>query len=187
MVILLVRAATLPGSEKGIRYFLAPQWDKLWKVKVWYAATTQVFYSLSVGMGSITMFSSYNKFNHNIYRDAMIVTTFDTFTSLLAGMTIFSILGNLAYNTGVDDIGAVVKTGTTLAFISYPNAIATFDYLPQVHAIRSNINHIEFYLQMLIFSYLPFYFSSCYWSSESGRWSPCTIRSSQYSVTSFQT
>lgn len=186
MVILLVRAATLPGSEKGIRYFLAPQWDKLWKVKVWYAATTQVFYSLSVGMGSITMFSSYNKFSHNIYRDAMIVTTFDTFTSLLAGMTIFSILGNLAYNTGVDDIGAVVKTGTTLAFISYPNAIATFDYLPQVHT-KQYQSHRRLFNDMHIFSYLLFYFSSCYWFSESDRWSPCTIRSSLYSATNFQT
>lgn len=62
----------------------------------------------------------------------MIVTTLDTFTSLLAGMTIFAILGNLAHNLNVDDIGAVVKTGTTLAFISYPDAIAKFDVIPQV-------------------------------------------------------
>lgn len=65
----------------------------------------------------------------------MIVTTLDTFTSLLGGMTIFSILGNLAHNLGVDDISKVVKSGTGLAFISYPDAIAKFDVVPQVRMV----------------------------------------------------
>lgn len=34
--ILLVRALTLPGSMKGIKYFLAPQWDRILEPKVWY-------------------------------------------------------------------------------------------------------------------------------------------------------
>lgn len=62
----------------------------------------------------------------------MIVTTLDTFTSLVAGITIFGILGNLAHNLGTDDIESVVKSGTGLAFISYPDAIAKFEYFPQV-------------------------------------------------------
>lgn len=66
------------------------------------------------------------------YRDAMIVTTMDTFTSLLGGITIFAILGNLAYNLGIEDIGKVVKSGSGLAFISYPDAISKIDFVPQV-------------------------------------------------------
>lgn len=65
------------------------------------------------------MFSSFNRFDHNIYRDALIVTSLDTFTSLLGGFTIFGILGNLAYNTGESDISKVIKSGGSgLAFIS---------------------------------------------------------------------
>lgn len=65
------------------------------------------------------MFSSYNRFDHNIYRDALIVTTMDTFTSLLGGFTIFGILGNLAFNLGQKDVGQVIKSGGSgLAFIS---------------------------------------------------------------------
>lgn len=61
------------------------------------------------------------------------MTTLDTFTSLLAGFTIFGILGNLAHEMGEKDISAVVGAGGTgLAFISYPNAIAKFDVVPQV-------------------------------------------------------
>jgi solute carrier family 6 amino acid transporter-like protein 5/7/9/14 len=116
--ILLVRALTLEGSLNGIKYFLTPQWDKILDPKVWYAAVTQVFFSLSVCFGNIIMYSSYNKFTHNVYRDSNIVTTLDTFTSLLAGCCIFGILGHLAHELGVEDISSVVKSGSGLAFIS---------------------------------------------------------------------
>jgi solute carrier family 6 (neurotransmitter transporter, glycine) member 5/9 len=55
----------------------------------------------------------------------------DTFTSLLAGFTIFSILGNLAHEKNVD-ISEVVGGGSGLAFISYPETIAKFEHVPQV-------------------------------------------------------
>lgn len=68
-----------------------------------------------------------------VCRDSMIVTTMDTFTSLLAGFTIFGILGNLAHEKGEKDIGKVIGAGGTgLAFISYPDAIAKFEGAPQV-------------------------------------------------------
>lgn len=56
----------------------------------------------------------------------------DTFTSMLSGVIIFGILGNLAYETQTDDIANVVQGGTGLAFISYPDAIAKFAKVPQV-------------------------------------------------------
>lgn len=69
------------------------------------------------------------------YRDATIVTTLDTFTSILAGCIIFGILGNLAYETGATDISSVVKGGSGLAFVSYPDAIAKFKYFPQLFSV----------------------------------------------------
>ncbi|XP_032683174.1 sodium-dependent nutrient amino acid transporter 1-like isoform X3 [Odontomachus brunneus] len=69
------------------------------------------------------------------FTDVIIVTTLDTLTSLLAGFTIFGILGNLAYELGTDDISRVVRSGTGLAFISYPDAIAKFSVLPQLFSV----------------------------------------------------
>lgn len=135
MTVLLVRACTLPGAVDGIVYFLKPQWDKIYDPKVWYAAVTQCFFSLSICFGNIIMYSSYNKFRHNVYRDATIVTSIDTFTSLLAGCTIFGILGHLAHVTGKTDVGNVVKSDAGLAFISYPEAIAKFEVLPQAFSV----------------------------------------------------
>lgn len=62
----------------------------------------------------------------------MIVTTLDTLTSLLGGITIFAILGNLAHNLKADNIRDVVRSGTGLAFISYPDAISKFQAVPQL-------------------------------------------------------
>lgn len=152
MIALLIRASTLKGAADGILFFIRPKWDQLLNPKVWYAAVTQCFFSLNIGFGSIVMYSSYNDFNHNINRyvtddlhvvwfnefprrDAMIVSFLDTFTSLLAGFTIFAILGNLASNLDTT-IENVVKTGGTgLAFISYPDAISKFDVVPQLFAV----------------------------------------------------
>ncbi|KAI8423573.1 hypothetical protein MSG28_012664 [Choristoneura fumiferana] len=134
MIILLISTSILPGAGTGILFFLTPQWDKLVELDVWYAAVTQVFFSLSVCVGPLIMYSSYNNFRQNVYRDAMIVTTLDTFTSLLSGITIFGILGNLAYVLQSDVVDVVGSGGTGLAFISYPDAIAKTP-IPQLFSV----------------------------------------------------
>ncbi|XP_064555003.1 sodium-dependent nutrient amino acid transporter 1 [Drosophila montana] len=132
LFVLLGRAVTLEGAVDGIIFFLQPQWGELLNPTVWKEAVVQCFFSLAVGCGPIIMFASYNRFDHGIYRDAMIVTTLDTLTSLLGGITIFAILGNLAHNLKVDNIRDVVRSGTGLAFISYPDAISKFQAVPQL-------------------------------------------------------
>ncbi|KAG0713774.1 Sodium-dependent nutrient amino acid transporter 1 [Chionoecetes opilio] len=131
---LLVRGVTLPGAIDGMLYFITPKWEKLLDPNVWFAAVSQSFFSLSVGFGPIITFSSYNSFSQNIYRDAWIISFTDTFTSLLAGFTIFAILGNLSHelDTNIED---VVRGGGGLAFVSYPDALAKFDWAPQLFAV----------------------------------------------------
>ena len=92
---------------------------------MWYAAVTQSFFSLSVGFGSLTTYASFNKFRHPTSRDALIISFADTFTSLLAGTVIFAILGHLAHETG-QEVEDVVKSSAGLAFISYPEVLASF-------------------------------------------------------------
>ncbi|XP_014609957.1 PREDICTED: sodium-dependent nutrient amino acid transporter 1-like [Polistes canadensis] len=135
LIALLIRSVTLDGAADGILFFVEPQWEMLLKPEVWYAAVTQCFFSLSVCFGAVVTYSAQNGFKHNIYRDAMIITTLDTFTSMIAGCAIFGILGNLAYEMDIKDVGSVVKDGTGLAFISYPDAIAKFEVLPQLFSV----------------------------------------------------
>ncbi|ALC42068.1 List [Drosophila busckii] len=135
LIVLLLRALTLPGAWQGIVYFFKPQWRELLNPLVWYAAVTQVFFSLAICFGTLITYASYNNFNRNVYNDIVIITTMDSCSSIIAGCITFGILGNLAQQTGVEDIGSVVKGGAGLAFISYPEAIAKFEYVPQMFAV----------------------------------------------------
>ncbi|KAK0173835.1 hypothetical protein PV328_006978 [Microctonus aethiopoides] len=135
MIGLFARAVTLDGAMNGIIYLFSPDWNKLVNPDIWYAAVTQSFFSLGVCAGGITMYSSYNKFDHNLTRDVMVVTFLDLCTSLLAGATIFGVLGNLAYELGRDDFKSIVRSGTGLAFISYPEALAKFSVVPSMFAV----------------------------------------------------
>nr|XP_045610357.1 sodium-dependent nutrient amino acid transporter 1-like isoform X1 [Procambarus clarkii] len=135
LFIMLIRGATLEGALDGVLFFISPRWGKLLEPGVWYAAVDQSFFSLSVGFGSITMFSSYNSFRHNVYRDAAIISVTDTLTSLLAGFTTFAILGHLAKLLGVSVDQVVKGGGTSLAFVSYPDVLSRFQYVPQLFSV----------------------------------------------------
>ncbi|KAJ8919805.1 hypothetical protein NQ315_006334 [Exocentrus adspersus] len=124
LIILLGRGVSLPGASEGIRYYLTPDWDKLYSSKVWIDAASQIFFSLGPGFGTLLALSSYNKFNNNCYRDAILTSTINCLTSFLAGFVIFSVLGYMAHvqHKSVEEVGL---EGPGLVFIVYPEAIAT--------------------------------------------------------------
>ncbi|XP_077418378.1 sodium- and chloride-dependent GABA transporter 1 isoform X2 [Vanacampus margaritifer] len=121
---LLINNMQLPGAKEGVLYFVTPVWKKLFKVKVWLNAAAQVFNSLGIAFGSMISMASYNKFNNNIVRDALIVSFVNSFTSILAGFVIFSAIGYMAHihNLPVDNIST---DGPGLVFVVYPEILCT--------------------------------------------------------------
>ncbi|KAM4720777.1 sodium-dependent noradrenaline transporter [Rhinophrynus dorsalis] len=124
LFVLLIRGVTLPGSSKGISAYLHIDLKRLTDPSVWIDAATQIFYSLGAGFGVLIAFASYNKFDNNCYRDALLTSTINCVTSFISGFAIFSILGYMAhkYNVNVED---VATEGAGLVFIIYPEAIST--------------------------------------------------------------
>ncbi|XP_028434873.1 sodium- and chloride-dependent GABA transporter ine isoform X1 [Perca flavescens] len=121
---LLINNVQLPGAKNGILYFVTPVWGKLFEVKVWVNAAAQVFNSIGIAFGSMISMASYNKFNNNILRDALIVSFTNSFTSILAGFVIFSAIGYMAHihNLPVDNIAT---DGPGLVFVVYPEVLST--------------------------------------------------------------
>lgn len=124
LFVLLIRGITLPGAMDGIRAYLHIDFKQLNNPKVWIDAATQIFYSLGAGFGVLIAFASYNKFDNNCYRDAILTSTVNCVTSFFSGFAIFSVLGYMAYKHGVK-IEDVATEGAGLVFIIYPEAIAT--------------------------------------------------------------
>ncbi|XP_061101088.1 sodium-dependent noradrenaline transporter-like [Conger conger] len=124
LFVLLIRGITLPGAMDGIRAYLHIDFKQLKNPKVWTEAATQIFYSLGAGFGVLIAFSSYNKFDNNCYRDALLTSSINCVTSFFSGFAIFSVLGYMAQKHGVN-IKDVATEGAGLVFIIYPEAIST--------------------------------------------------------------
>ncbi|XP_041346644.1 sodium-dependent serotonin transporter-like [Gigantopelta aegis] len=123
LLILLIRGVTLPGASMGIKYYLSPNFSKLSDIGVWIDAASQIFFSLGPGFGVLLALSSYNKFNNNCYRDALITSAVNCLTSFLAGFAVFAVLGFMAYKQN-RDISTVARIDVGLIFVVYPEALA---------------------------------------------------------------
>ena len=69
------------------------QFSSLASPTVWLEAATQVFFSLSVGFGTLIAMSSYNPVHNNCKRDAIFISLTDSFTSVFAAVVVFSVFG----------------------------------------------------------------------------------------------
>ncbi|KAK2106847.1 hypothetical protein P7K49_016361 [Saguinus oedipus] len=67
--------------------------DKMLDPQVWREAATQVFFALGLGFGGVIAFSSYNKQDNNCHFDAALVSFINFFTSVLATLVVFAVLG----------------------------------------------------------------------------------------------
>ncbi|RUS89020.1 hypothetical protein EGW08_003191, partial [Elysia chlorotica] len=133
LTVLVVRGVTLEGAYKGLTFYLKPDFSKLSDSRVWKSAAAQIFFSLSCCTGSLTAMSSYNKFENNFISDSLVIPLINSFTSFYAGLAIFSVLGFMSANTGLD-VANVTTKGPGLTFVAYPEALAQMP-VPQLWSL----------------------------------------------------
>ncbi len=115
MLILVVRAVTLPGASEGLKFYLMPDFGKMAEagiINVVAAAMGQSFFTLSIGIGSMAIFGSYIDKNRSLMGESVSILTLDTSVALLSGLIIFP----ACFSFGVNP-----ESGPNLVFITLPN------------------------------------------------------------------
>ena len=114
MIALVVRAVTLPGGEAGISFYLMPDPEKL-TGGLWAAVTAamgQAFFTLGLGVGSMTIFGSYIDKSRSLTGEALYIVLLDTVVALMAGLIIFPACFAFDVDAG---------SGPGLVFVTLPN------------------------------------------------------------------
>ncbi len=88
---LIAFSISLPGAERGIKFYLNPDFSKI-DGKTILAAMGQAFFSLSLGMGAMITYGSYIKNEINLISSGTIVALSDTLIAVMAGLVIFPAL-----------------------------------------------------------------------------------------------
>jgi len=122
VIALIARMIFLPGALDGLNYLFQPDFSKIADPKVWSAAYGQIFFTLSVGFAIMLAYSSYLPEKSDINNNAFMTVLINCGFSIIAGILIFSILGNMAHEQA-KPLTEVVSSGVGLAFITIPAAI----------------------------------------------------------------
>ncbi len=146
--ILAVKSLTLPGAAEGLAFYLKPDWAKFME-HPWQSiidAMGQAFFTLSLGIGSMTICGSYVDERHSLVKETAVIICIDTFVALLAGLVIFPACAtyNVAYTEGpglifvaLPQVFAQLPGGTWwgflfflfLAFAALTTVVAVFECL----------------------------------------------------------
>lgn len=115
--ILAIRACLLPGAMKGISFYLKPDWHAFMShpLGVITDAMGQAFFTLSIGIGAMTIFGSYIDKTHSLVKEATWIIIIDTFVAIMSGFVVFPACA--AY--GVDP-----GNGPGLIFMALPKVFA---------------------------------------------------------------
>lgn len=115
MIVLIVRALTLPNAMEGISFYLKPDFGKMIEKgfgEAVFAAMGQAFFTLSCGIGSLAIFGSYIGKERALTGEALSVTLLDTMVAFLAGLIIFPACFAFGIHPG---------EGPGLVFVTLPN------------------------------------------------------------------
>ncbi len=115
IVVLAVRSMTLPNAGEGLKFYLLPDFNRFKEHGIWetiYAAMSQAFFTLSIGIGSLAIFGSYIGKERRLLGESIHIAALDTSISIIAGLIIFPAC--FAFNL---DPGG----GPGLVFVTLPN------------------------------------------------------------------
>ncbi len=114
IIVLVLNSVRLPGASAGIKFYLVPNFKAIQEIglgNVVFAAMSQAFFTLSIGMGAMSIFGSYMDKERSLTGETVSITVLDTFVATMSGLIV--IPACFAYGIQPD-------AGPSLIFITLP-------------------------------------------------------------------
>ena len=96
LVVLAIRAVTLPGADAGLAFLFTPDWAELADYRIWIEALTQNAWDTGAGWGLVVSYAVYVRANEDTALNAFVIGFGNNSMSLLAGImvlcTVFSVM-----------------------------------------------------------------------------------------------
>jgi SNF family Na+-dependent transporter len=125
-IIVGIRVLTLPGAMGGVAFVWNPDFSKITDGAIWLAAAGQIFFTLSLGTGSIETYASYVKENEDIVLTGLATSSMNEFCEVILGGSIAIPAAAAFYGPGAAT--AIANSGTfNLGFQTMP---AVFSGIP---------------------------------------------------------
>ncbi len=115
MIVLCINSILLDNSSEGLKFYLVPNFGKMLDYGIWnvvYAAMSQAFFTLSLGIGAMAIFGSYISRDRSLMGESINICILDTCVAFMAGLIIFPACFSFGVNPG---------EGPGLVFVTLPN------------------------------------------------------------------
>ncbi|MEQ8330139.1 MAG: sodium-dependent transporter [Longimicrobiales bacterium] len=100
VVVLAIRAVTLPGAVDGLAFLFTPTWSDLGNWEIWLQALTQNAWDTGAGWGLVLTYAVYMRSQEDTALNAFVIGFGNNSMSLLAGImvlcTVFSVMPDAA-------------------------------------------------------------------------------------------
>lgn len=147
VIILLIalRAVTLPGAWNGIRYFITPNFQDLWNYQIWIEALTQNAWDTGAGWGLLLVYAGYTHRKESVTVNGCLTAFGNNLISLIMGITIFATAFSIEQKWGIQALTTGEgSTNTGLTFIYLPQLFKELPGGTGVHATFSAIFFLAF-------------------------------------------
>ena len=121
LVVLVLRAVSLPGAGEGLAFYLLPDFGRMVEKGLWsgiYAAMGQSFFTLSIGIGCMAIFGSYIGRERSLTGESARIMLLDTTIAVMSGLIIFPACSAFGVDAGA---------GPGLIFVTLPNIFNGMD------------------------------------------------------------
>nr|NIO07766.1 sodium-dependent transporter [Deltaproteobacteria bacterium] len=124
LLILLVRAVSLPGAWAGVERFFTVRWDLLLDHRVWLDGLTQNAWSTGAGWGLILTYAVYMRKREDTVLNSSVTAFANHSISLVAGITVFATVYALIPFQAREVMSQPGPMNTGLAFIWIPQLLS---------------------------------------------------------------